>query len=258
LYIDVPLLCYNQSTEDGMKNLTEDLRVERLERKVKGLRTLCLLQLCLLVAFALWSFAGSRVRAQNSPDVLRTRGLVIEDSRGHARILLGAPFPRVQERKRQDATKEAIVFLDENGKDRLILGEGPDPNVNGKISPRVAQSFGMFIHDTKGNERGGFSWLDNGRAAISLDRPDQDAWAAVVDDKSGLAYMVTYYAPDVAGRNTTGIITGTQGSTAFFHLKDMKDVDRAVLQVAGDGQPSFQIFDSGRPARDLLRPEFSK
>jgi hypothetical protein len=253
------LLCYNQSAEDGMKNLTEDLRVGNLERKVNGLRTLCLMQLCLLMAFAFWSFAASRVRAQNSPEVLRTRGLVIEDSQGHPRILLGAPFPRVQERKRQDATTEAIVFLDEKGNDRLILGEGPDPRANGKIGHRVAQGFGTFIHDTNGNERGGFSWLANGRAVISLDRPDQDAWAAVVDDNNGSAYMVTYYAPDVSGRNTTGIFTGTQGSHAFFHLKDTKDADRAVLQVADDGKPSFQIFDNaGRPVRDLLRSESSK
>jgi len=239
-----------------MKNLKEDSRIAHLESKLNWLQTLCLIQLCLLMAFAFWSFATSQVSAKDSAEILRTRGLVIEDSHGHARIILGAPFPRVQERKRQDAPTEAIVFLDQNGNDRLILGEGPDPNVNGKISPRVAQSFGMFIHDTKGNERGGFSWLDNGRAAISLDRPEQDAWAAVVDDKTGLAYMVTYYAPDVAGRNTTGIVTGTQGSTAFFHLKDTKDADRAVLQVAGDARPSFQIFDnSGRPARDLLRTD---
>jgi hypothetical protein len=241
-----------------MKDLT-DSGVGRLESKVNGLRTLCILQLCLLIGFAVWSFPAARVKAQNAPEVLRTRGLVIEDSQGRARVVLGAPFPRVQERKRHDATTEAIVFLDETGNDRLILGEGPDPNVNGKISPRIAQSFGMFIHDTKGNERGGFSWLDNGRASISLDRPDQDAWAAIVDDKTGLAYMVTYYAPEIAGRNTTGIVTGTQGSTAFFHLKDTKDADRAVLQVAGDGKPSFQIFDNaGRPVRDLLRSESSK
>lgn len=238
-----------------MKNFAEELRVARLEIKLKWLQTLCISQLCLMTALAYWSFAAVGVSAQNSPEVLRTRGLVIEDSHGHARIVLGAPFPRVQERKRQDAPTEAIVFLDQNGNDRLILGEGPDPNVNGKISPRVAQSFGMFIHDTKGNERGGFSWLDNGRASISLDRPNQDAWAAIVDDKTGLAYMVTYYAPEIAGRNTTGIVTGTQGSTAFFHLKDTKDADRAVLQVAGDDKPSFQIFDNaGRPARDVFRP----
>ncbi len=242
-----------------MKNLTEGLRVRRLESKVNGLRTLCLLQLCLLMAFAFWSFPAARVKAQNSPEVLRTRGLVIEDSQGHARIVLGAPFPRVQERKRHDATTEAIIFLDETGNDRLIVGEAPDPRVDGKIAHRVAQSFGTFIHDTNGNERGGFSWLANGRAVISLDRPNQDAWAAIVDDNNGSAYMVTYYAPDVSGRNTTGIFTGTQGSHAFFHPKDTKDTDRAVLQVADDGKPSFQIFDNeGRAIRDLLRSESSK
>ncbi len=64
-----------------MKNLT-DPGVGRLESKVNGLRTLCILQLCLLIGFAVWSFPAARVKAQNSPEVLRTRGLVIEDNQG--------------------------------------------------------------------------------------------------------------------------------------------------------------------------------
>ena len=48
-----------------------------------------------------------------------------------------------------------MVFLDENGHDRLTLGEEPEPQIAGKVSAnihRVAQGFGVVIHDGDGSE----------------------------------------------------------------------------------------------------------
>jgi hypothetical protein len=38
---------------------------------------------------------------------------------------------------------------------------------------------------TPGNERGAYGWLSNRRALITLDRPGTEAFAAMVDDKTG-------------------------------------------------------------------------
>jgi hypothetical protein len=87
-----------------------------------------------------------------------------------------------------------MVFLDEEGHDRLTLGEEPEPQVGGKVLTtvhRIAQGFGVVIDDGDGNERGAYGWLANGRAVITLDRPSLDAWAAIVDDKTGFAGMRT-------------------------------------------------------------------
>lgn len=148
-----------------------------------------------------------------------------------------------------------MIFLDENGVDRLIIGEGPDPQVYGKTLPRIAHGIGLLIHDDKGTERGGFSWLSDGRAVIALDRPDQDGWAAIVDDRTGFAGMAALYSTNVAPRNSTGVLIGTQGNKAFIRIKDPKDSDRAVLELEGVNEPSLKTFDAaGRPIRDLLRP----
>jgi hypothetical protein len=146
--------------------------------------------------------------------------------------VLGAPFPVLPDRKRQDAPTAAMIFLDENGHDRLTLGESPNPQVNGKIGARTALAFGLLIHDQTGAERGGFAWLASGRAVIALDRPSQDGWTATVDDETGFAGMVALYSPDVAARNSSGIVIGTQGDSAFLRLKDTKDADPCCSLVS--------------------------
>jgi hypothetical protein len=148
-----------------------------------------------------------------------------------------------------------MVFLDEDGNDRLTLGEGPNPKANGKIVHRIATFFGVLIHDNHGNERGGYGWLMNGRSVITLDRPGLDAWAALADDKTGFAGMRVEYPPDVA-KDSTAIEIGTQRSSALFRLMDIKKKNRAVLRLGANGVPDFHVFDeAGRPTRDLLRSD---
>lgn len=84
---------------------------------------------------------------------------------------MGAPFPAVKERVRQDARTSSILFLDANGHDRLTLGEELEPQIGGKVPAgvhRIASAFGLVLHDDLGNERGAYSWLSNGRALITL------------------------------------------------------------------------------------------
>ena len=229
-----------------------------IEEKAQLLRWLCALQLLVIVAVCLSAALAHKVEAQSSPSVLRARGLVIEDDQGRARVILGAPLPAVRERKRTGSLTTSMVFLDEDGNDRLTLGEGPNPQANGKILHRIAKFFGVLIHDNHGNERGGYGWLTNGRAVLTLDRPGLDAWAAVVDDKTGFAGMRVEYAPNIAN-DKTGIEIGTQGNRSLFRLMDTKERNRVVLRLGNNGEPSFQTFDEeGRSTRDLLQHESTK
>src|SRR5690348_4127182 len=98
-----------------MNELTIEQRLTSLECRVSRWRLLCLGQMLLLFLVAGWAIVLNKVDAQNSQQILRTRGLVIEDAQGRARVILGAPFPAVQERKRQDSTTQAMIFLDEKG-----------------------------------------------------------------------------------------------------------------------------------------------
>jgi hypothetical protein len=106
----------------------------------------------------------------------------------------------------------------------------------------IAPGYGVVIHDGGGDERGAYGWLANGRALITLDRPGLDAWAAVVDDKTGFAGMRVEYPPDIA-RDSNAIEIGTKAREAFVKLKDTKEKDRAVFSMDGDGRTEFRTLD---------------
>jgi hypothetical protein len=223
----------------------DDERLKTLENKTARLSVVCGLQLAVVCGLCFALFQQERVKAAEGSRVLRAKGLIIEDSHGRARVLLGSPLPSVSERLRLDASTTSMVFLDEQGHDRLTLGEEPEPQIAGKVSQtmhRIAPGFGVVIHDGSGDERGTYGWLANGRALITLDRPGLDAWAAVVDDKTGFAGMRVEYPPDVA-RDSNAIEIGTKGKQAFVKLQDTNEKDRAVFALEGDGRTEFRTLD---------------
>jgi hypothetical protein len=233
-----------------------EVRVQCLERRLQVMTALCIAFLSALLVVTAGSF-GTRVNASEDAKVLRLKGLIIEDSEGRARILLGAPLPEVPERLRKDAVGTDLVFLDEQGYDRFRVGEHL-PAVPG--FHRVGSSYGVTILDTKGGERGGMGFLSNGknvnRAVIALDRPfnpsvSADAWAAVVDDTTGFAGTYYMYPPG-KDRDQSGIVMGTNGEKANIIFKDRNDKDRAAFALSS-GVPSFKVFDeAGKPEVDLL------
>lgn len=134
----------------------------------------------------------------HTPDVIRTQGIVITDEQGRDRILIGAPIPASRQRVRTDLEKvkevwaarmggdsymenytanlyhgvEGILFLNEEGFDKLILGEKmPDPNT-GK---RLVDAAGFTFNDDRGFERGGLgvSRTEKGefRVVFGMDDP---------------------------------------------------------------------------------------
>jgi hypothetical protein len=141
-----------------MQNVVMEQRVVRLERNACWLRLACVVQFGFIVVIWLSTIhQGAQVLAQSSPQTLRVRELIIEDAEGRPRILIGAPFPSVKVRTRQDARTTSILFLDEKGHDRLTLGEELEPQISGKVNVgvhRIASGFGVVIHDGTGDERG--------------------------------------------------------------------------------------------------------
>ncbi len=122
-------------------------------------------------------------------DLLRTRGIVIVDKNDNERILIGAPVPYASNRirtdtvrakdawgfihpdymefyKKYDHSANGILILDENGHDRIAIGNNvPDPN----IGKRIAPSSGIAINDENGFERSGYGILKvNGIDRVNL------------------------------------------------------------------------------------------
>lgn len=122
-----------------------------------------------------WSHWGAR--SQLNTDLVRTRGIVVQDEAGRDRILIGAPFPTSPDRIRTDTVKArtawaddlggeeymgwyrdyrhsgtGLLLLNDRGYDQLVLGdELPDPNT-GK---RITVPTGLLWNDSLGFEHGG-------------------------------------------------------------------------------------------------------
>src|SRR5947209_18564017 len=96
--------------------------VAKLEATQRVLRLICLLEAIALLTVAAGTFLMGHVHASSGPEILRVRGLVIEDAEGRPRALLGAPFPRVQGRKLLDEGSNELVLLNEVGTNRQIGG----------------------------------------------------------------------------------------------------------------------------------------
>jgi hypothetical protein len=194
-------------------NDVADARIERLERDLRRLkRYASALTTALLVALvaALGAFRSA------APEVIRARGLIIEDAAGRERILIGAPIPAAANRVRTDLarveqlwaprypnpkqymeyykgyrhTMHGMLVLDENGFDRIAIGDStPDPNIGRRIGP----ASGIVINNDQGFERSGYGLLkvgDRNRVVLGLDsKSGSEALALTVfdDGRAGLS-----------------------------------------------------------------------
>lgn len=112
-------------------------------------------------------------------DIVRAKGLIIEDEKGRDRILIGAPIPFSKDRVRLDSAKVrkwwasefegqekeymewyknykhsavGMVVMNDKGFDRVLIGDSlADPN----IGNRSFELSGMIWNDAQGWERGG-------------------------------------------------------------------------------------------------------
>ncbi|MBK7636483.1 MAG: hypothetical protein IPJ13_21060 [Saprospiraceae bacterium] len=140
-------------------------------------------------------------------DVIRVKGIVIEDHQGRDRILLGAPIPYSKDRVRTDTVKvrkywasqfdnpdqymdwykkyknssNGIVFMNEEGFDEVLVGE---KLADANVGVRMFEMSGILFNNKKGWERAGavVNTLDNGKTRQGFG----------VDDDSGEAmHMMT-------------------------------------------------------------------
>jgi hypothetical protein len=112
-------------------DVSEPMKIQRLERNIKVLTFGSMLSVLIVVACG-WTFR------QQQPDVLRVRQIIIVDEKGTERVWIGAPVP--------------------------------DPIVQGQRQKRSGPVSGIILLDAKGNERSGYVTSDrSGEVFMSLD-----------------------------------------------------------------------------------------
>ena len=86
-------------------------RLSRLESECRRLRV----AVALLAVFGVATATTLHARAQQqASDILRARGLIIEDDAGRPRVVLGAPIP-----EKRTTTRTGLKILDASGVERL-------------------------------------------------------------------------------------------------------------------------------------------
>ena len=220
-----------------MIEMTE--RLERLERQVHQQRMMLIAAGIAGAAVLLTGFAAG------TPDTIEAKAIRIVDATGKPRILIGAPPPS-DGRVRKDGQTASIVVLGPDGQDRVVMGEAPNPRLDGKSYPRVAAAYGLIISDRNGSERGAVNYLDNGRGVIALDRPGGDAVSMIVNERSGFAGFTVNYANPL-GKYEEGWRIGTKGDEAWLSLQDRAQGERARLSSLGSGAPGLISRPAGAP-----------
>jgi len=98
-----------------------------------------------------------------------------------------------------------LVIVDEKGTTRLTLGGDPKEMV------RRSPAMGLTIYDTKGDERGGFSTMDDGSVTFGMDAP------------AGVGSPM---------RDRLGLIVGAKGQASIMLIDNET---RGVVQLLSDG-----------------------
>ena len=213
---------------------SSESRIRQLEGQVRGLRIAAASIAIALLGLAVAAFT------QGQSDIVRARGIIIEDAAGRERILIGAPIPAAENRVRTDSARareawagrfpdpdqymgyyanyrhsmHGMLILDENGFDRVAVGDStPDPN----IGQRIAASTGIQINDDRGFERSGYSVLKvNGsdRVVLGLDGPRGEGVVLSLVDGNRMGLSV--YGP----QNTVGFFGSATAGNSQIRVPD--------------------------------------
>lgn len=176
-------------------------------------------------------------------DLIRTKGIIVEDENGKDRILIGAPIPQSKDRVRTDTalvrkyfvpdvardpnqymewykkyrhTAFGMVILNEKGIDVMQVGDQlSDPNVG----RRMFLPTGILLNNQKGMEVGGFGThtFNDGRSGVALGLDDpgngREAFHALVLSDGTRALILQ----DANGKLVLGF---GKGNSEIFKNKD--------------------------------------
>jgi hypothetical protein len=232
------MISNQKSIDYDREKFSDDIQLNRLERQVKSMRLAILGLVIILVA------VFTMALKQDNPDkILRAQGLIIEDADGQPRILVGAPFPEVKERKRTDRT-DGLVLMDKKGIDRLTFGYPTlSPQVKGEVSKRINTQTGMVINDTDGNERTGYGVTEEGHVILGMDYESREALVLVVNPEGYTGMIIN---GEKRPPEHQRIFIGTNNQPGKDHgnlvLNDNNGTMRTFLSLK-DGKTSWRAFN---------------
>lgn len=185
-------------------------RFEQMERKYRNLKFIFIGCLVLgLVGFMSFSFSATATKQTEKFDLIRAKGIIIEDNAGKDRILIGAPLPASKDRVLSNETKHITAFGKWDGKNKwradykdlrttvngmaVVNSEGFDIVTVGEDLPgpnggkRIGKMDGLLFGNNKGRERAGFGVITPEglpeRVVLGMDSDKAEGIALFVMDK---------------------------------------------------------------------------
>lgn len=190
-------------------------RLNEIEKRYKKLKLI--FSVFIIICFVgLFSLGFTKI---NKFDIIRAKGIIIEDEKGKDRILIGAPIPFSKERVRTDTSlvrkfwaskifpknpnkfmefyknyyhsTNGMVIMNENGFDRVLLG---DKLADANTGKRNFEAAGISWNDKFGFELGGagVNTTEDGksRGVIGLDDSNGEALHLVVLEDGTKALII--------------------------------------------------------------------
>ncbi|MEL1242635.1 hypothetical protein AAEO56_00060 [Flavobacterium sp. DGU11] len=208
-------------------------QIKSLQKQVHQLRVILFVIISLFLLAALVSFTTGK------SEIIRTKGIIIEDNQGKPFIIMGNPLPQDKLRKRKDPLG-GLVFLDDKGTDRLFIGKDGKLQMGGELVDRNSEGWSYIINDTVGDERGGFGFSDEeDRIGLGLDYGGKDGLEAIYLNASQEGAYILVNANVAKGvRDRIVLWHDTPNDLTQIKVGDKLSDDRILLRATG-GKPSL-------------------
>jgi hypothetical protein len=207
-----------------------------LKKQIQQMRWYALISSIVILFFIVVSFVPLDKRS----GIIRTKGIIIEDSAGRDRILIGSPIPFSKHRVRTDtnlvkkywakaynnpnefmnwyknyySSTEGMVVINEEGFDRVLVGDKLADSNTGK---RMFESAGIVWNDKQGWEMGGAgvntSTDGKARAVVGVDSKEGEA-VHIMSLEDGTKALV------IGGDNGRLLIGISKKDGAWFQNKE--------------------------------------
>jgi len=134
------------------------------------------------------------------------------------------------------AARPIIDFRSAEKRTRVTIGQEADPVVGGRRYPRIFPAWGMLIFAPDGDERGGFTYLDQGRSVLALDRRHGEGVYLTVNERSGFAGLVANYEGRGVSDHVEAFRLGTSGRDGFAQARNHDGSFAGALAAGGGGR----------------------
>ncbi|WP_298152709.1 hypothetical protein [Flavobacterium sp.] len=204
-------------------------QIKSLQKQIRQLRMALFSLAGILIVGLLVSFSSGK------GDIIRTKGIIVEDGDGKPFIMMGGPIPEDKQRDRKDPMS-GLVILDDKGIDRLYMGKDGKLQIGGQLEDRNSEGWSYVINDQVGDERGGFGFADSeDRIGLGLDYGGKDGGEAIyLYASNDVAYLLLNSNTNDKVRQRAVLWHDTKKDLTQIKLGDKITDERLVLRVAGE------------------------